>query len=39
MNGTQIENRVEVEVKVDLEALLIDSREIILFSRHNRDDE
>lgn len=39
VNDVQIENRGEVEVKVNLWTLLIDSRETILSSRHNEDDE
>lgn len=38
VNDIQIENRGEAEVKIKLEALPIDSRETIRFSKHNDDD-
>lgn len=39
VDDIQIENRGESEVKIKLEALPIDSRETIRFSKHNDDDE
>lgn len=39
VNDIQIENRGEIEVKIKLEALPIDSRETMRFSTHNDDDE
>lgn len=39
VDDIQIENRGEAEVKIKLEALPIDRRETIRFSKHNDDDE